>query len=583
MKLLFVFGAMAAALTAQTTITAVQDGAAYSSNVPQGAVFVVKGTGLSGAGYVNSAAPLYPTILNNVRITFTAVNGGAVVNALMVYTYNLDGVNQLAAVLPSTAPVGAYDVRVTNGATASAPFRSSVVARKPGVITANGGGTGPAQATLSGQLILQRNTDLGKIGIFDTRPARPGERVDLWGTGVGPDVASDTGGTSGDQTAAAQIRVLVDGTEVTPLYAGRSQGFPGLDQIVFLLPANITPSCTNTIQVRVGGVLSNLVTIATSTTNTCPAPPAGGGGGGSSIIPTQTEIDSWIARGTYYSGGLGLTRRTSYITTDSFGASGVAPVTTFKKEDIFSAQFNRNGGADLGKLLRSELPPGFPNLAPTPGSCVVYDVATLKNPYPNYTSIGLDAGPQLTSNGPNGIQLALRLNNQVSGPTYNAANVPNTYLSPGRYALSGPGGADVGSFSGSLDLVQDLVVTNNPDDFKVLNRSNGITVRWTGGEPSTILTISGSSFSVNAQSATAIGAGFVCIQNVSAGQFTVPASVLTQLPASQSINAGAFSLLTRGTFSVTARGTGARFETPKGLDILTAINYWDWEFTPQYQ
>ena len=149
-------------------------------------------------------------------------------------------------------------------------------------------------------------------------------------------------------------------------------------------------------------------------------------------------------------------------------ASGVTPTTTFKKEDIFSAQFNRNGGADLGKLLRNELPPGFPNLNPTPGSCVVYDVSTLKNPFPNYTSIGLDAGPQLTSNGPNGTQLALRLNNQVSGPTYNAANVPNTYLSPGRYALSGPGGADVGAFTGSLDIVQDLVVTNNPDDFKAM-------------------------------------------------------------------------------------------------------------------
>ncbi len=581
MKRILALLALAACAMAQTTITAVQDGAAYTSNVAQGAVFVVKGTGLSGAGYVTSEAPLYPTTLNNVRIAFTAVTGGTVVNALMVYTYNLDGVNQLAAVLPSTAPVGAYDVRVTNGANSSAPFRTSVVARKPGVITANGGGTGPAQATLSGQLILQRNTDLGKIGIFDTRPARPGERVDLWGTGVGPDLAADTGGTSGDQTAAAQIRVLVDGTEVTPLYAGRSQGFPGLDQIVFLLPANITLSCNNTIQVRAGGVLSNIVTIATSTGNTCPAPPAGGGG--SSTNPTQTEIDAWIARGSYTAGSVGLVRSTSYVTTDSPGASGATAVTTITKSDSFYAQFSRTGGADLGKILRGELPPGFPNFSPAPGDCFVYTIASLVNPYPNLTFLGLDAGPQITSNGPNGTQLALRQNNQVSGFSYNAPGVPNTYLNPGRYSLGGSGGADVGPFSGSLDIVPDLLVSNNPDEFKLINRSVGMPVRWTGGEPSTVLSISGSSSTINAQTGAVGGALFVCIQNVSAGQFTVPASVLSQLPASQSIGAGGFSFLTRGSFSVTASGKGVRFPAPTGLDILTASNFWSWFFTPQYQ
>ena len=120
-------------------------------------------------------------------------------------------------------------------------------------------------------MILQRTSNLGKIGDFTTRSARPGERVDLWGTGIGPDLASDTGGTSGDQTTAAQVRVLVNGTEVTPTYAGRSQGFPGLDQIVFTLPPTTAVNCAVDIQVRAGGVLSNSVTIATAATGeACP-------------------------------------------------------------------------------------------------------------------------------------------------------------------------------------------------------------------------------------------------------------------------------------------------------------------------
>lgn len=271
MKYILVLLVLSATAMAQPTITAVLDGGSYTNNIAQGSVFVIKGTGLSAAGYVAATAPIYPDALNTVSITLTAVTGGAVVTPLMVYTYNVSGVNQLAAVLPSSAAVGAYDLRVANGASTSAPFRTNVVASKPGIVTASNDGVGPAQATLDNKLILQRTSNQGKIDIFDTRSAHPGERVDLWGTGLGPDLASDTGGTSGNQTAAAQIRVLVNGNEVTPAYAGRSQGYPGLDQIALTLPANTALNCVVTIQVRSGGVLSNAVTIATSTGDACAA------------------------------------------------------------------------------------------------------------------------------------------------------------------------------------------------------------------------------------------------------------------------------------------------------------------------
>lgn len=304
----------------------------------------------------------------------------------------------------------------------------------------------------------------------------------------------------------------------------------------------------------------------------------GNGGGTSDTNPTPAEIDSWISKGSYTAGAFTLTRATTYVTTDTVGAGGVAPVTTMTKLDTIAAFFGRFGGPDLGKMLRGELPPGFPNLNPTAGSCVVYTISALTNPFPNITSVGLDAGPQVTSNGPNGNQAALRQTQQVGGFTYNAPNVPNTYLAPGQYTLSGPGGADVGALSGTLDIVPDLVVTNNPDDFKLINRGSGVTLRWTGGEPSTFLTISGSS----ASSATD-GAMFLCIQNASAGQFTVPSSVLSQLPASAVIGAGGFNLITRGTLILTANGKGKRFASPTGLDILTANNNWIWSYTPQYQ
>ena len=170
---------------------------------------------------------------------------------------------------------------------------------------------------------------------------------------------------------------------------------------------------------------------------------------------------------------------------------------------------------------------------------------------------------------------------QSIGFAYTASNVPNTYLAAGHYTLSGPGGADVGAFTGGLDTVSDLVVTN-PDDLKVITRSGGVTVHWTGGDSSTVLTISGGSFTVS-QSGTSTGAAFICRQNTSAGSFTVPASILGQIPASATNGVPGFTFVTRGSFDVSAGGQGVRLATPSGLDILTASNSWSWTFTPQYK
>lgn len=310
------------------------------------------------------------------------------------------------------------------------------------------------------------------------------------------------------------------------------------------------------------------------------APGSGGGGGDGSgqttgMSPTPEEIESWSARGYYSSGVLILTRQTAYTVDPPAGGS--AP--TMTKTDSFTAEFARFEGADVGRALRGELPPGFPNLNPSAGSCVVYQIASLTQPYPNLTKTGLDAGPQLTSRGPNGNQTAPRKGTQPqAGTLYESVNMPNTYLAPGQYTLEGPGGAQIGPFSGTLEIGQEFVVTTSPGDLNVIERSNGLTIRWSGGDPSLMVAITGSSVSSPTDAAV-----FVCIENNSAGQFTVPASVLTQLPASPSMSVGGFSLITRGSLSVTATGRGARFSTPTGLDILTANNSWVWTYQPQYK
>ncbi|MCU1273016.1 MAG: hypothetical protein JWO48_447 [Bryobacterales bacterium] len=73
MKCILALLALSKAAMSQPVITAVLDGGAYTNNIAQGSVFVVKGTGLSAAGSVAATAPIYPTTLNNVKISLTAV------------------------------------------------------------------------------------------------------------------------------------------------------------------------------------------------------------------------------------------------------------------------------------------------------------------------------------------------------------------------------------------------------------------------------------------------------------------------------------------------------------------------------
>src|SRR3989442_11874904 len=106
---------LAVAAYAQTpTVTAVLDAGEYSNNIAQGSIFVVKGTNLSASGYTPAPGLPLATTLANVKITLTPVRPGTGTDAFMVYTYNVGGVNQLAALLPSSIIGGDYNLTVTN-------------------------------------------------------------------------------------------------------------------------------------------------------------------------------------------------------------------------------------------------------------------------------------------------------------------------------------------------------------------------------------------------------------------------------------------------------------------------------------
>ncbi len=96
----------------------------------------------------------------------------------------------------------------------------------------------------------------------------------------------------------------------------------------------------------------------------------------------------------------------------------------------------------------------------------------------------------------------------------------------GTYTLNGAGGKDVGKFSASVTIGAPLAITGGVPT--VVNRSQGLTLNWTGGNSTDLVEIFGSS----APSTAAGTTSFICITTAGQQSFTVPASILQQLPAS---------------------------------------------------
>jgi hypothetical protein len=159
---------------------------------------------------------------------------------------------------------------------------------------------------------------------------------------------------------------------------------------------------------------------------------------------------------------------------------------------------------------------------------------------------GLDAGQAIGISGPKGDQ-QLTADAQSSGH-YRADLSNSPYLDPGSYTFTGSGGADVGPFQGAMQAPDVVSWTNST---AAVDRSQGITVNWTGGDPNGFVTISGTSITTSPN----VGAMFVCTAPAAGGAFTVPPVVTLALPASQS-----------GSLTLGSVGQPASF-TASGIDI----------------
>ncbi len=100
--------------------------------------------------------------------------------------------------------------------------------------------------------------------VSTTSPARPGEAISIFMTGLGEVNGTVAAGQAAPANPPMRARipvdVVIDNTAVTPSYAGLAPGFAGLYQVNAVLPAGLPPG-THTLRVGYGSIFSNSVNL----------------------------------------------------------------------------------------------------------------------------------------------------------------------------------------------------------------------------------------------------------------------------------------------------------------------------------
>ena len=513
--------------------------------IAQGSIFVVFGARMGPAAIALAGFPLPSTLAGtNVKVT----SGGQTLDCPLIYTL----AGQLAAILPSPTPVGNATMIVTFNGQASAARSFRVVTSSFGTFSLNQGGSGPGIITNFESATSQPvNTAL--------KAARPGQTLILYGTGLGPLPAgtADNGAAPALPINQASVELFVGGRRANVAYAGRAPGFAGLDQINFVVPGGVE-GCSIPVGIKTGNIVSNYTTIAVAPSGgTCQDP----------LGLSSAQLDRILNGGTLKVGSIALVRLDIEISIPFLGTQSI-------KTDTGAADFieytaaSINGGANLGIGGLSSI-----------GTCFVYTGTTAQpTPVDLKRPRGLDAGTGINVTGPKGTKI-LKKEDMLSGsysetlasggfsfPGVPSTGDPEGYLVPGNYTFNnGNGGADVGRFNASFTQLQP-VVWSNKAAISTVNRSSGVTVNWTGGDPNGWVQIFG--FSLSDVSENAVTGFFSCLERASVGTFNVPAAILLALPPSPvGGELGTFS----GALAVGGVSTPRDFTAP-GLDTGVIVS-----------
>ena len=522
--------------------------------IAQGSLMVIFGSGMGPSALVPATALPLSATLGGTSLAVTV--NGTTTKPFLVYT----SATQISAVLPSNTPVGSGTITVTYNGQTSAPQPISVVAATVGIFATNQAGSGAGIITNTSYAVNSANA-----------PAKAGDVNIIWATGLGPvgTAGSEAAGTAPISSLPSTFKVYVGGQMATVVGAARSSS-PGLDQIAFTVPSGVT-GCNVPVAVQTGNTVSNFVSMAIGSGGSCSTPST------NSTAFTPTQITTIQQKGNASIGDIIFERATINLNVAGLPAGFTLPPTT---AEVGAATFYSYSGVNFGpadyNTILTLLAQGSTG---SPGCSLLYSSGsattvptTPTNPVttpvtpnpgtgttvPTVVTTALDAGTPLTLMGPGGTRTMPKVQTGLYTGTLTTGTTP--YLSAGSYTLTSPGGKDIGPINTSFKLPAPLTWTNAAS-VSTINRANGQTITWTGGDPAGTVQITGSSVVVSGTSSST--ALFTCNAPVSAGQFTIPPVVLLPLPATP---AGGLTSVSSGTIGIYSFSTPTTFTVP-GIDL----------------
>ena len=514
-------------LAAAPNITAIANAASnitFNSPLAQGSIFIIKGAELGPANLMVAAAPFQATTLGGTSVEITV--GSTTVNALMYYT----SAGQVAALLPSNTPTGTGAFTVVFNGQRSNSVNRGIAAANVGIFTVDSSGGGPAIVTYPDYSLVSgfRAIPPAVCGGPNTvcGAANPGDTLILWATGLGPVSGSDASGAGlGQSMPNVPLSLWLGGVRVPVIYQGRSGCCIGEDQIVFTVPDNVPTGCGVPLVIQIG-------TGGNTVSNSTVLPVARGSRNCTPLAPGAATVNA-----------------------DRLAATGTLAVGEVRLEK----NLNRagNGFEDSARYQFFKLtlrPQALPFVASDDllplGTCAVENSSIGDSSDYYFSGFAALAGAaSLSLRGPNGTVTIPQNNGNWSVISPNGS-----VLAPGTLTVTGTAGRDVGAFTANL-AVPALPTLTSPANTPNLavNRSDGLTVTWQGGDPGLRVRIT--LFS-STDSSGALNAGAECRVSAAAGTFTIPPYVLSGLPATGFASLG-FGVEIPAAFSASGIDLGA--------------------------
>lgn len=465
-----------------------------------GSAFVVHGGEFfpEGTDTVRAQQP-YPLELAGIRVYFVAPDNETVFRAPIVEATPV----RIDAIVPLNLQPGRYLVSVMRNGQATELVPVNIVERSLGVVTWTRGEGGPAAAWMvrGAEYVMNRWT----------APARPGERIEVLAAGLGStnlpanELPSSAPAIPGDETPAAEV--ILDGRAIPVLSLGKDLSRPGYDRIVFDLPAEDLPTgCAVGFTIRTGNLETDTatLTIAPEGEDACRHP-----------LGFDTETLKRIDAGeAIVLGDFRLLRSK---------VEGLEDPDLF----LFGGQFTRQDflslAANIGLATDNLLAPrGCVELPDRSEFFTVGDGAVATGP----------ATLELVQ--PGGAALPIERNEYG----YYSALAPAPF-SAGDYLLRAAGGG----FETPL-RVSNPVEWTNPHEVEELHRDRELKITWTPGSSNEMVLVNAASRGPAPwKGGRHAERGVQCFAPASDGELTVPANLMSRLPATVDGDEGAYGAL----------------------------------------